>query len=555
MEPAATATFLSGLPLFRHAPPESLYRIAEATVRVELAARDRLFAANEPAADLHVVLSGRLEIVSPDGEVLREIGPGSVLGELAVVTDSPRSASVRARRDCELLSINGPRFQALLRADPALGFALLRQLALQLRESAGLGSVTAAPAVFTVVPFVPAEQLTQLWADLVDAFAELGPTAPVGPPLDGADSFGPALARLEADHAHVLLLADGPEPWRSFAIRQADRVVVVAGASPPPRDHGLAGAELVFSEPLSAEATVEWLDSFAPRAHHHVQPDDRRAGTRRAARRMTGRGLGVVLSGGGARGGAHIGALEVLAGAGLELDHVGGCSIGSFVGVMAASGWDAERMRDVWASELVRRSPFGDITVPRVSLIRGRRVAAMLERVFGEATLEELPRAAFAVSADLIASELVVHRRGRASQAVGASMAIPGLAPPQRQGGRLLVDGGILNNLPVDVLAATGEGPVIAVDVMRRPDAPDGDESSQALPGIMETLTRSTALGSSERAERNRALAALTIVPQVQAIALRDFAEIDRAIEAGRVATAAALEDGGLDLLRAALGA
>lgn len=553
MEPAATATFLSGLPLFRHAPPESLHRIAEATVRVELAARDYLFSANESAAELHVVLSGRLEIVSPGGEVLREIGPGSVLGELAVVTDSSRSASARARRDCELLSINGPRFQALLRADPALGFALLRQLAVQLRESAGLGLVTAAPGVFTVVPLVPADQLTPLWTDLVDAFAELGPTAALGPPADNARSFGPSLARLEAGHEHVLLRADGPEHWRSFAIRQADRVVVVAGASPPPRDHGLAGVELVFSEPLTAADTAEWLDAFAPRAHHHVHLD-RRAGARRAARRMTGRGLGVVLSGGGARGGAHIGALEILAGTGLEIDKVGGCSIGSFVGVMAASGWDAKRMRDVWADELVRRSPFGDFTVPRVSLIRGRRVAAMLERVFGDVALEELPRAAFTVSADLITSELVVHRRGQASQAVGASMAIPGLAPPQRQGGRLLVDGGILNNLPVDVMASSGEGPVVAVDVMRRPDAPGDDGASHPLPGIMETLTRSTALGSVERAERNRALAALTIVPQVQGIALRDFAQIDRAIEAGRVATAATLDSGGLDLLRAALG-
>lgn len=552
MEADGTAAFLSGLPLFRHAPPESLDRIAAATARVDLPARTYLFRAGEPATDVHVLLSGRLEVVSPGGHVVRELGPGSVLGELAVVTGSGRSASVRARRDSELLAVNGLWFQALLRDDAALGFALLRQLAQQLRESAAYGFAAASPAVFAVVPFVHEDEVPSLWRELLDAFAELAPTAGFDHPPDRI-AHGDALARAEAAHERVLLLAAGAEDWRTFALRQADRVVVLAGASAPPRAERLADVELVFSETLSPAAIGAWLDAVSPRAHHRVDPDRRQEGIRRAARRMTGRGLGVVLSGGGARGAAHIGALEVLAEAGFELDRVGGCSIGSFVGVMAACGFDTDRMREVWTTELVRRSPFTDYTVPRASLIRGRRAARMLERVFGGLTLEELERSAFTVSADLVTSELVVHRRGPARDAVGASMTIPGLAPPQRRDSRLLVDGGVLNNLPVDVMAETGEGPVVAVDVIRRRDPPD-DDAHSALPTIMETLARATVLGSVERSERNRALAAITVVPDVQEIALRDFAQLDRAIEAGRVATAAALDAGGRDVLRAAAG-
>lgn len=553
MEPAETGLFLSGLPLFRHAPSDSLDRIAEVTTRVEVPAREYLFAAEERASELHVVLSGRLEIVSPDGAVMREVGPGSVLGELAVVTDSVRSAAVRARRDSELLSINGPRFQALLRTDAALAFALLRQLGVQLRESAEVGGPAPAPAVFAVVPFLAEAELAGFWADLVDAFGDLGATAAYNrPPEDGA-SLSRWLAHVEGRHEHVVLLATGSDEWRSFALRQADRVVVVAGASKPPQATDLVGVELVFAEPLPAADVGAWIDAFVPRSHYHAYPQERRAATRRAARRMTRRGLGLVLSGGGARGGAHLGALEVLAERGYEVDHIGGCSIGAFVGVMAARGWDAERMRDIWVDELVRRSPFSDYTVPRVSLIRGQRAAAMLERIFGGVALEELPCAAFTVSADLITSELVVHRRGRAADAVAASMAIPGLVPPQRHGRRLLIDGGVLDNLPVDIMADAGEGPVIAVDVMRKP-APEEYEGGRALPTIMETLTRATVLGSVERSERGRALAALTIVPDVQAIALRDFGQLDRAAEAGRIATCAALDGGGDAVLRAALG-
>lgn len=552
MEPTETGLFLSGLPLFRHAPADSLNRIAEVATHVDVPAREYVFAAQERASEVHVVLSGRLEIVAPDGAVMREVGPGSVLGELAVVTDSVRSAAVRARRDSELLSINGPRFQALLRSDAALAFALLRQLGVQLRESAELGGLPPAPAVFAVVPFLAEAELPRFWSGLVDAYADVGATAAYDRPPDDGRSLSRWLAHVEARHEHVVLLAAGSHEWRSFALRQADRVVVVAGASKPPQATDLAGVELVFAEPLPAADLAAWLAAFAPRAHHHAHAHDRGRAIRRAVRRMTGRGVGLVLSGGGARGGAHIGALEVLAERGYEIDHVGGCSIGALVGVMAARGWDAKRMRDVWVDELVRRSPFSDYTVPRVSLIRGYRAAAMLERIFGEVALEELPCAAFTVSADLITSELVVHRRGRAADAVAASMAIPGLVPPQRHGRRLLIDGGVLDNLPVDIMAAAREGPVIAVDVMRKP-TPEQHDGRRAMPTIVETLTRATVLGSVERSERGRAQAALTIVPDVQAIALRDFGQLDRAVTAGRLAAEAALDAGGDDALRAAL--
>ena len=176
----------------------------------------------------------------------------------------------------------------------------------------------------------------------------------------------------------------------------------------------------------------------------------------------------------------------------------------------------------------------------------------MLERVFGPTLVEELERPLFTVSADLLSSRLVVHRRGTIVYAVGASMSIPGVAPPVQRLGGLLVDGGVLNNLPVDHMAETGEGPVVAVDVIRRLEAPrEGEEPS--LPSITETLARATVLGSVERAERNRALARLVIAPDVQDVALREWSALDRAIDAGRRAAEDALAGAGADDLREVL--
>ena len=177
----------------------------------------------------------------------------------------------------------------------------------------------------------------------------------------------------------------------------------------------------------------------------------------------------------------------------------------------------------------------------------------MLERLFGELTIEELAKPLFTVSADLLSSRLVVHRRGNLMEAVGASMSIPGLAPPLPHGGRLLVDGGVLNNLPVDAMADSAEGPIVAIDVVKRLEpSEDGDAP---LPSIMETLSRATVLGSVERAERNRELALLVVTPEVQDIPLRDFRSLDRAVERGREAARRALDEGGAAVIRAAVAA
>jgi predicted acylesterase/phospholipase RssA len=177
----------------------------------------------------------------------------------------------------------------------------------------------------------------------------------------------------------------------------------------------------------------------------------------------------------------------------------------------------------------------------------------MLRRVVGDTALEQLAWPLFTVSADLLSSRMVVHRTGSIVEAVGSSMAIPGLSPPVLRRAELLVDGGVLNNLPIDVMVGAEPGPVVAVDVMRRLENDDPETSPQALlPTILETLSRATVLGSVERAETNRRLADLLITPDVQDISLRGFRHLERAVDAGRRAAEEALASGGKDALELA---
>ena len=538
-----SSSTLAGVPLLAGAGAEALEALAADAYPRRVLAGEWLIREGDDAEDLYVVLRGRLRAVAgvdADRRTLRVLGPGAAIGELALLTGSVRSASVQAVRDSTLLQLGRGRFVELMERDPHFAAAVARELAAQLQLSGGLAAPPTRPALIALRRLDPGVPLEAVASSLARALSAYGPVEVLE-----ADAAGTsAVERAEDENAHVLLVDEaGAGVWSDLCARQADRTLLVATAESPPPGEASPDADLVVLGPSSGGALRALLDAVQPRAHHRLastEPSD--PGAARLARRLVGRALGVVLSGGGARGFAHIGALAELEADGIDVDRYGGCSMGSFIAAMAAAGWSARDIRDRCHEELVRHSPFNDYTLPRVALIRSRKAARMFDRLFGEMTIEELAKPLFTVSADLLSSRLVVHRRGSLTEAVGASMSIPGLVPPLSRSGRLLVDGGVLNNLPIDAMADSEEGPIVAVDVVRRLEASAADEPP--LPSIMETLSRATVLGSVERAERNRALALLVISPETQDIPLRDFRALDRAVEAGRAAARAALDAG-----------
>jgi NTE family protein len=177
-----------------------------------------------------------------------------------------------------------------------------------------------------------------------------------------------------------------------------------------------------------------------------------------------------------------------------------------------------------------------------VSLIRGRKAAGMLDEGFGDIRIEELALPFFCVSADLVRRELVVHRTGRVADAVLASLSIPGVFPPVvDRHGRLLADGGVIDNLPVREMASAGEGPVVAVDVtgvaagsrrVRRGGrlAPPRDAlrrrvtgTETPLPRLSETIVRCMTLASTHTVDAGRKHADLVIAPDVAGIGMLDW--------------------------------
>ncbi len=256
---------------------------------------------------------------------------------------------------------------------------------------------------------------------------------------------------------------------------------------------------------------------------------------------------------------AHLGVIEELKSAGLHFDRVGGVSLGSLVAAATAMGLDPVAAYEAFERNFVATNPTNDFAIPAFSLLRGAKTRRLLQDAVGDRQIEALPLRFFCVSCDLIAREPVVHRTGRLADAVYASLAIPGVFPPvATEEGQLLVDGGVLDNLPVATMARSGEGPVIAVDVtgrignFGRAQRPGAERlgrpvrrvltgSEAAVPRLGETIVRSVTVGSIDTVAAARLHADLVITPDVEGIGLMEWRALPRVRELGRQAARQAL--------------
>ncbi len=437
-----------------------------------------LFRRGDAAASVYLVVSGRFRLRSAGEEAgadgRTEVGRGESLGGAALLLGDAHRADAEAIRDSHVIEVPG----ALAEATPGFLHRLARDV---IGRSAGGRSRTRGKTTSIVLlPLdgdAPAREVgdavlqelrdfttaTLVSAAQVDArFGREGVSA-----SRPGDPFDPALAswvdEQERTHAQVLYLAQPSlGPWTERCLAAADVVVLVASSDSPTaaRSWEAALAERLPGVPRELvlvhddactlpSGTRAWLEPRDLRAHHHMRlgvPGD----VARVTRRLAGRGLALALSGGGARGYVHIGLLRAAAEAGLPVDAVAGSSMGALVGGVFALTGDHEPCMDTAAAFGDPRKVI-DYTLPMVALTRSRKVTALMRQIFAEVQIEDLWIPFVCVSASLTRSEPRLHERGSLWRAVRASAAIPGVFTPILMDGEVLVDGGVMDNFPVDV--------------------------------------------------------------------------------------------------------
>lgn len=559
------------LPFFAGLDPATLNQLLPQLEPVHLPGGKLLFNAGAPGDSMYIVLSGRLRVSAEgrDGsmESLRELARGDTVGELALLTGEARSAAVHAIRDSELVKISQTAFESAVKSDPKL----LNQIAVQLagRERQGRDANLSRRNLRTIA-LVPARadvRLREFGEILTAALQATGPTICLSQETLPT-SNGAALSRLESRHRFVLYQADSTiSPWTELCLRQADLIVVVGCAESDPansdshllrqflKQHHIATAiELVLLHDGKfnpATGAARWRGTMDFTAHHHVAPAQS-GGIDRLVRNFTGRAVGLVLSGGGARGFAHIGVLRALHERNIPVDFIGGTSMGAVIAAQYALGWDWPTMAQVNRAEWPRCHPQKNYTLPLVAINSGKRMDDMLARMLGDATIENLRTGFFCVSTNLTRAQARVHRQGSLWKAVRASVSIPGIGPPAIENGEIFVDGGLIDNLPVDAMKKLCQGQVLAVDVSEQAefkstltqsysvsgwkllwqrlnpfaDAPD-------LPNILQTLYRTTTVAGVRANENAKTQADLCFQPPVSQFGVFEWHSVDKIIEVG----------------------
>ncbi len=416
----------------------------------------------EPGDSMYLVAVGRLRVAMTrdDGTqtIVAEVGRGEVVGELAVMTDEPRSATVTALRDSQVLRLTTDAFAELVATFPESLRPITTKVVGRLVRSFREGSPTTPVATIAVVPLSDDESVTafagRLHASLrsmsgaarlvtvEDAVSELGDLAAVG-----TDRLASWFGGHESGVDAVVYSATAQSgAWTEACVRQADLVLLAGAAREDPtprevertidshRDRVRIRTELVLVHPAwtrDPRGTRRWLDVRAVDRHHHARVD-RDGDVDRVARLVLGRGIGLVLSGGGARGVAAIGVLEAIRDLGIPIDACGGTSIGSLIAGGVARGLPPEEIARQLRSAVVDTSPF-DVTFPALALAAGKRVTERIREAADGLDLEDGWRNIFCVSTNLTSGDVEIHRRGPGWHAVRGELLDPRCLPAGAQ--------------------------------------------------------------------------------------------------------------------------
>jgi predicted acylesterase/phospholipase RssA len=377
---------------------------------------------------------------------------------------------------------------------------------------------------------------------------------------------------LEHESDYMLYQADpGPSQWSRRIVRQAEIVVVAVPADATTADlealdqlvavPSLGRSILaVFHAPETPRPreTARLVARWDPDLVVHVTASGER-GIKRLARILADRATGLVLGGGGARGFAHLGVWRAWRENGVEVDLIGGASMGAAIGALIARGGEVDALeREVQAA----CRGLLDYTIPLVSLVKGKRASRRLLETLGEWNIEDLWMPYFCTSTNLTRSRVVVHDRGDLTRAVRASVAIPGVLPPVAAESDLLVDSGVLNNLPADVMRRRiPQGTIIAVNVA----SPVGPKTRQDLgmsisatevlrsklspggkqyPRLIPVLIRSMITGSVREQDKNleAGIIDLYLDLNMRGVGLLDFDKAASVAKAGYEAAAPRIE-------------
>ncbi len=385
-----------------------------------------LFHQGDSEDNLYILVCGRLKAVVTSNEnerVVGEIEPGESIGEMAMFSPEPRSASIHAVRDSELIMFTKKNFEDFSKKYPQILMAVTRTIIARLRRTISAPEKKESPLSIAILPITDNVPSADFCEQLASHLSSIKPTLHLNSKSLDKLMGTPGISRTpenqgqsirvsawldEQEHNYSFIVYEADKKasnWTKRCARQADRVLLLADTSGGPSKSNIeeklfaggngitsAGQTLVLlhrnGNPLPS-GTGNWYKDRQLENHHHIYLD-RDADFARLARYISGRTTGLVLGGGGARGLAHIGVLRAFQEAGISIDSIGGTSMGAVIASQYALGWDIETMVRTNKTIFLEQKPFKDFTLPLVSFLKSKKIGNIIKEGYGGAEIEDL---------------------------------------------------------------------------------------------------------------------------------------------------------------------
>jgi NTE family protein len=514
-------------------------------LEVTIKAGEILFQQGDPSGSLYILTNGKLAAIlsapTMKPRVVGHILPIEPVGELGALSGDARSLTIKAVEDSKLLQLPGDIFKKLCRQYPSVLFETLRPVVGRSQQIIQLLSTGEKKKHIAIIPANKDVHLAQFEEKLKDKIGRFK-----------------KIAFLSETDIH----SEGDSKTRNFEETplskacwgRIEKLYIVADGNSKPHFDNFPLEKLHNTKQLIAvrrelillykknafpQNTQEWLYKADFFLHHQVRIDYT-PDYQRLLRFMRGKAFGLVLSGGGAKGWAHIGALRALLESHIPVDAIGGVSAGALIAGLYTLNYNYEETYQHFERLLGSTQnivSFKNICWPAISLFNCEQFTLESQKIFGSKKIENMWLPYFCVTCNLGTYKEATHRSGLLWEKTRGSVAVPGLVPPMVINGQLHIDGGVINNLPVDVMRDMlgQDSKIVAVELMNeatdhnRYNFPPTLTFQQALlsklrigyrdyrfPPFLETFIKALLVGASVKQKENSVAADLLIEPDTR---------------------------------------
>ena len=451
---------------------------------VHLNTGDYIFKEGNTENTLYIVLTGRCRALAKTDKGLKALGDisaGEPVGEFALFTREPRSASVIALRKSTVLKIEESDYNNLVAKNPGFANKLTEFVIKRMRRNAFQQHKQSAPKNIAVVKLQPQQDITPWTNETKQQLGLMDVAINVyyanSQAVDSTKDFFDELD--EHQGLNFLVCDDQHEEWAKQCITYCDLVLVVsdfyASEDIKPIENQLnlytsnilnKKVYLILLHPENGSMptnTRRWFKGRQLNLHLHIRKNNQKD-IRRFSRIITNRAVGLVLGGGGAKGFSHIGTAKAMMESGIEFDFVGGTSAGALFGILLTFvDFDIDEAIRLGKSGAEKKPTSSDFHFPFLSLMTGKKMRSIFSDSFGDNYIEDLWISSYIISTNYSTASLKVHETGLTRQQIEASIAIPGVFPPVIIDKNIYVDGGVMDNLPIETMYQKPVSHIIAI--------------------------------------------------------------------------------------------